>query len=79
MTDCYLMPNEQFFSYIMARTSYILFHEMVMISTLSQLTQCTGRPGAPLGQIILNPSQPVFALSPKCCLLRGEKQQIPIL
>jgi hypothetical protein len=34
--------------------------------------QSTGRHVAPLGQIILIPSQPVFALSPHCCLLSKE-------
>ena len=32
----------------------------------------TGRHVAPLGHIILVPSQPVFALSPKSCVLSGE-------
>ena len=31
-----------------------------------------GRHVAPLGHIILIPSQPVFALSPQCCVLSGE-------
>ena len=31
-----------------------------------------GRYVAPLGHIILIPSQPVFALSPLCCVLSGE-------
>jgi len=30
LIDCYLMPTQQFFSYIMARTSYN-FNEMMMI------------------------------------------------
>jgi len=33
MSDFYLTPSEQFFSYIMARTSYI-FDEMMMRSAL---------------------------------------------
>ena len=31
-----------------------------------------GRHVAPLGHIILIPSQPVSALTPKCCVLSGE-------
>jgi hypothetical protein len=31
-----------------------------------------GRHVTPLGHSILNPSQPVFALTPKCCMLSGE-------
>jgi hypothetical protein len=33
---------------------------------------------APLGHIILIPSQPVFVLTPLCCVCLAEKQQIPI-
>jgi hypothetical protein len=39
-------------------------------SLLKQLSP--GRHVTPLGHIILNPSQPVFALTPKCCMLSGE-------
>jgi hypothetical protein len=34
--------------------------------------QFADRDIAPLGHIILIPSQPVFALSPLCCVLSGE-------
>ena len=34
--------------------------------------QSAGRHVAPFAHIILIPSQPVFALSPNCCVLRGE-------
>ena len=40
------------------------------VSSLKQ--QSAGRHVAPLAHIILIPSQPVFALSPKCCVLSGE-------
>ena len=46
------------------------------VSLLKQ--QSAGRHVAPLGHIILIPSQPVFALSPYAACL-AEKQQIPIL
>ena len=35
-----------------------------------------GRHVTPLGHIILIPSQPVFVLSPKCCVLSGEATHI---
>jgi hypothetical protein len=38
--------------------------------------QSTDRHVAPLWQIILIPSQPVFALSPSCCLLSRETTNI---
>ena len=40
------------------------------VSTLKQ--QSTGNYVAPLGHIISIPSQPVFAPTPYCCVLRGE-------
>jgi Ca2+-binding RTX toxin-like protein len=39
-------------------------------SSLKQ--QSAGRHDAPLGHIILIPSQPVFAFSPQCCVLGGK-------
>jgi hypothetical protein len=39
-------------------------------SSLKQ--QSVDRHGPPLGHIILIPNQPVFALSPYCCMLSGE-------
>ena len=74
-SDCCLTLNEQFFSYIMARTSYIdwnddngcfvldlhvlLYLDLHSVSTLKQ--QSVGRRVTP--QIILWLSQPVFSLS----------------
>ena len=40
------------------------------VSWLKQ--QSAGRHVAPVGHIILIPSQPVFALSPWCCMLSGK-------
>ena len=34
VSDCCLTPNEQFCRYMMARTSYIRYHEMIMMSAL---------------------------------------------
>ena len=70
------MPIQQFFSYIMARTSYIQWNdgdirfvqdqhaEFDFFSTSSLKQQFAGRHVAPLWHIILIPSQPVFALTP---------------
>jgi hypothetical protein len=70
------MPIQQFFNYIMARTSYFLwdvdevrfvldqYAELDFYSASSLKQQSAGRHVAPLGHIILIPSQPVFALSP---------------
>ena len=44
--------------------------EFYIASSLKQ--QSAGRHAAPLGYIILIPSQPVFALSPYFCMLSGE-------
>ena len=74
-SDCCLMPNEQFFSYIMARTSYIWWDDDVRFvldqhayldpySDSSQKQQSMGKHVTPFGHIILILSQPVFALSP---------------
>ena len=52
-SDCFLMPIQQFFNYIMARTSASLLKQ-----------QSAGRHVAPHEHIILIPSQSVFALSP---------------
>ena len=46
--------------------------ELDFYSTSSLKQQSTGGHVAPLGHIILIPSQPVFALSPLCCVLSGE-------
>ena len=70
------MPNQQFFNYIMARTSYFPWDddevhffldqqaEFDFYSARSLKQQSTGRHVAPLGHIILIPIQPAFALSP---------------
>jgi len=67
--------NDKFFSYIMARTSdikgndddvsFVLdqYSELDLYS-VSSLKQSAGRHVAPLGQIIMIPSQPVSALNP---------------
>ena len=46
--------------------------ELDLYSASSLKQQSAGRHVAPLGHIILIPSQPVFALSPECCVLSGE-------
>ena len=70
------MTIQQFFNYIMARTSYFQwdvdevrfvldqYAELDFYSASSLKQQSAGRHVAPLGHIILIPSQPVFALSP---------------
>jgi len=69
------MPNEQFFSYIVARTNYVLMRWWYVCFVLDQHTelnfcsvsslkqQVMGRHVAPLAHIILiSTSQSVFAL-----------------
>ena len=46
--------------------------ELNCYSASSLKQQSANRHIAPLGHIILIPSQPVFALSPKCCVLSGK-------
>jgi hypothetical protein len=73
------MSNEHIFSNNMARTSYFQWNgdyddvrrfvldqhaELYFCSVSSLKQQFAGRHVAPLGQIILIPSQQVFALSP---------------
>jgi hypothetical protein len=50
--------------------------EFYTASSLKQ--QSVGRHVAPLGHIILIPSQPVFALTPWCCVLNGEATNFTI-
>jgi len=77
VSDCCLTPIQQFFSYSMVRTKSILNEvdeefrfvldqqpELDLYSASSLKLQSADRHGAPLGHIILIPSQPVFALSP---------------
>jgi hypothetical protein len=70
---CCLMPSEQFFSHIMAKTSciswfrwddvcFVLDQHTQLDSSLKQ--QSAGRHITPLVHIILIPSQPVFAHIP---------------
>ena len=74
VSDCCLMPTQQLFSYIMARTinfqwdndevRFVLDQhaELDFYSATSLRQQFAGRHVAPL--VILIPNQPVFALSP---------------
>jgi len=66
--DYCLTPNEQLFSHIMARTSvrFVLDQhaELDFYSASSMKQPFAGRHVAPLGHIILIPSQLVFALPP---------------
>jgi hypothetical protein len=75
VSDYCLTPNEQFCSHIMVRTSYFQRNddvrfvldqhaELDFYSSSSLKQQSAGRHVAPLGHIILIPSQPVFALTP---------------
>ena len=67
-----------FVSYIMAETYYILMrwwdvHSVLNFYTTSSLKQQSmGRNVLPLGHNILIPSQPVIALTPKCCMFSQE-------
>jgi hypothetical protein len=70
------MPIQQFFRYIMARTSnyqwdadevhFVLDQhaELDFYSASSLKQQSAGRNVTPFGHIILIPSQPIFAISP---------------
>ena len=49
---------------------HVVYLDIYSASSLKQ--QSAGRYVAPLGHIILIPSQPVFDLSTKCCILSGE-------
>ena len=74
------------FIYIMARTNWFSIkwwwcplctvldqHAELDFYSASWLKQrSSDRHVAPLGHIILIPGQPVFALSPECCVLSGE-------
>jgi len=82
-SDCCLTPNEQFFSYIMARTNHIQRDDDAVHIVLDQHTfffycgsslkqQSASRHVAPLGHNILITSQLVYAFTPKCCVLSVE-------
>ena len=86
---CSFTPNEQFFVYTMARTSYIQWADLhFIINRRSQLDfysasslkqQYMDRHVAPLGNMTLIPSKPVFAFILKCCMLKlVRRQQISI-
>ena len=71
------MPDEEFFRYMMARTSYICFvldqHGKLDFNSASSLKQqSAGRLVTPLGHVFLNLSQPAFALTPLCCMFSVE-------
>jgi len=89
VSNCYLTPSDQFFSYIMVRASYISIRwlwcplctrptcsvlDFYNASSLKQ--QSLGRHVGPFGHIMPIPSQPVFALTPYCCVLRRETAKI---
>ena len=77
--DCSFMPNEQCVSYIEVRISYIWWddvrfvleqHTLLDVYSATALQhQSLGRHVAPLGHIILIPSQPVCAHTPWCHVL----------
>jgi len=76
VSDCCLSPTQQFYSYIMARTvnfqwnsdevRFVLYLQALLdfYSAISLKQQSMDRHAASLEDIILIPSQPVFALSP---------------
>ena len=76
------MPIQQFFSYIWREQVNFQWDDICFVldqhaeldfySASSLKQQSAGWHVAPLGHIILIPSRPVFALSPYCCVLRGE-------
>jgi hypothetical protein len=89
MNDCCLIPIQQIsaiswreqvnFQWDDDEVCFVLDQhvEMNLYSASSLKQQSADRHVAPLGHIILIPSQPGVALSPQWCL--AEKQQIPIL
>jgi hypothetical protein len=90
LSDCYFMPNKKFFSYIMAKTSYIQWddydvrfvldqhNELDFHSASSLQQQSNDRHVAPLGHIILILSQTIFTFPLNAAYLM-EKQQIPTI
>jgi hypothetical protein len=80
VSDCCLTPTQQFFNYVMARTSWFsmrwiwgpLCNRLTCLVGFLLKQQSAGRHVAPHGHIILIPSQPVFARSPYWCVLSGE-------
>jgi hypothetical protein len=90
LSDCYFMPNKKFFSYIMAKTSYIQWddydvrfvldqhNELDFHSASSLQQQSNDRHVAPLGHIILILSETIFTFPLNAAYLM-EKQQIPTI
>ena len=84
MSDSCLTPIQKLFSYIMVKQVHIQWDDDDVHFVLDQHTwfdfygaialkqQVVDRPVVPLGHIILILRQPVFALSPECCVCRGE-------
>ena len=87
----YWTPNEQFFSYIIARASYIRWDDEVVRCVLDQYAQLdfysaswlkqqyTDKHVCPLWHIILIQSQPVFALTPYNYMLSREAAHTNII
>ena len=67
------------FSYVMKRTSYILMRGWCPLCTNSLKQQSAGRHVSPFGYVILIPSQPVFALTLKWCVLSEEATSTNII
>ena len=57
---------------MMMKSALFQTNTLSLYSTRVLKQQFVGRHIAPRGHIILIPSQPVFTLSPKCCVLSGE-------
>jgi hypothetical protein len=71
------MSNEQFFSYIMAKTSYTLRHDDICFAQ-DQHTTIQWYMSPPSQHIILIKANQSLLLLLKLCALIAEKQQIPI-
>jgi hypothetical protein len=70
------MPNEKHFSYIMTRTSYIGWEDddiSFLLDQHSKLDSWNNSHVAPLWHIVLNNGQPVFTLTPYCCMINVER------
>jgi hypothetical protein len=89
VSDCCLIPTQQFFSYIMrvqvncqwddyeARLLLNQHAQLDIVYSASSLRQQSAdRHVALLGHTIVIPSQPTFVLSPPCCVLSGEATHI---
>ena len=89
MSDCCLLKaNSAIFQLYHGESKLIFIETMMRSKVLDQHAeldfysasslkqQSMDRHVVQLGHIILIPSQPVFALSPKCCMLSGEATNI---